>query len=131
MASSPQWYATGRRKEATARIFLRPGSGRITVNQRDVEAYFERETLKMVLRQPLELTDSTGTYDLFVTVRGGGKAGQAGAIRQGLARALCEANPGNRGALKRAGFLTRDSRTVERKKYGRAGARKRFQFSKR
>ena len=131
MASNAQWYATGRRKEATARVFLRPGNGRITVNHRDIDTYFERETLKMLLRQPLELTENIQRFDVFVTVRGGGKAGQAGAIRMGISRALCNENIGNRGTLKKAGLLTRDSRSVERKKYGRPGARKRFQFSKR
>ena len=126
-----QWYGTGRRKNATARVFLRPGSGRIVVNKKEIDAYFIRETLKMVLRQPLELTESVDSLDLYVTVRGGGKSGQAGAIRHGIARALCEHNIGNRPALKKAGFLTRDARMVERKKYGQPGARKRFQFSKR
>ena len=126
-----QWYGTGRRKNATARVFLRPGTGRIVVNKKDIDVYFIRETLKMDLRQPLELTESLDSVDLYVTVRGGGKTGQAGAIRHGISRALCEQNIGLRPALKKAGFLTRDARMVERKKYGQPGARKRFQFSKR
>jgi small subunit ribosomal protein S9 len=131
MASVTQFYGTGRRKEATARVFLRSGSGKIHVNQRDIEQYFERETLKMQVRLPLQLTDSVDKVDLYVTVRGGGKAGQAGAIRHGVSRALCKQNEANRAALKKAGLLTRDPRMVERKKYGQPGARKRFQFSKR
>ncbi len=127
-----QFYGTGRRKNATARVFLRPGgSGRITVNGKDVEDYFERETAKMVLRAPLVITETNESFDAYVTVRGGGKSGQAGAIRHGLSRALVEANPELRPALKKAGFLTRDARMVERKKYGQPGARKRYQFSKR
>ncbi len=126
-----QFYGTGRRKNATARVFLRPGNGRITVNGKDVEDYFERETAKMVLRAPLVITETNESFDAYVTVRGGGKSGQAGAIRHGLARALVEANPELRPPLKKAGFLTRDARMVERKKYGQPGARKRYQFSKR
>lgn len=129
--ANPQWYGTGRRKEATARVFLRPGTGRIIVNKRDLETYFDRETLKMVVRQPLELTNSVGQVDLYVTVRGGGKSGQAGAIRHGISRALVDQDPKTRPTLKRAGLLVRDARRVERKKYGQPGARKRFQFSKR
>jgi small subunit ribosomal protein S9 len=129
---TPQFYGTGRRKNATARVFLRPGgSGRITVNGKDVEDYFERETAKMVLRAPLVITETDEVFDAYVTVRGGGKSGQAGAIRHGLSRALVVANPDLRPALKKAGFLTRDARMVERKKYGQPGARKRYQFSKR
>ncbi len=127
-----QFYGTGRRKNACARVFLRPGgTGRITVNGKDVEDYFERETAKMVLRAPLVITETHETFDAYVTVRGGGKSGQAGAIRHGLSRALVESNPDLRPALKKAGFLTRDARMVERKKYGQPGARKRYQFSKR
>ncbi len=129
--ATTQWYGTGRRKEATARVFLRPGNGNIVVNKRPIDVYFDRETLKMLLRQPLVLTNSISDVDLYVTVRGGGKAGQAGAIRMGLARALEKQNPSLRTDLKRAGFLTRDARRVERKKPGQPGARKRFQFSKR
>ncbi len=129
--ATTQWYGTGRRKEATARVFLRPGNGTITVNKRPIDTYFDRETLKMVLRQPLVLTNSTSDVDLYITVRGGGKAGQAGAIRMGLARALEQQNPSLRTPLKKPAFLTRDARRVERKKPGQPGARKRFQFSKR
>jgi small subunit ribosomal protein S9 len=131
MARNTQYNGTGRRKTATARVYLRPGNGRIFVNKRPVDEYFVRETLRMDLTQPLSLTDTSGQFDAFVTVRGGGHTGQAGAIRLGLARALCSANPSLRDALKRAGFLTRDARKVERKKYGQPGARRRFQFSKR
>lgn len=129
--STTQWYATGRRKEATARVFLRPGNGRIVVNHKDIDEYFVRPTLKMVIRQPLQMTESIGDFDLYITVRGGGKSGQAGAIRHGVSRALCVQNAGNRAGLKKAGLLTRDSRKVERKKPGQPGARKKFQFSKR
>jgi small subunit ribosomal protein S9 len=126
-----QYYGTGRRKTATARVFLRPGSGKITVNHRPFEVYFSRATHRMDMSQPLDLTESTKTFDVIVNVRGGGHSGQAGAVRLGIARALLEVNPSLRPALKKAGFLTRDARKVERKKYGRAGARRSFQFSKR
>ena len=126
-----EFYATGKRKEAIARVYLRPGSGRITVNKRDVEIYFPREVLKMVLRQPLEIIEQENKWDIVVNVTGGGPSGQAGAVRHGISRALAEADPDVRPALKKAGFLTRDARRVERKKYGQPGARKRFQFSKR
>ncbi len=126
-----QWYGTGRRKSSTARVWLRPGDGKITINKRPIDEYFGRETLKMVLRQPLELVEQIGKMDLVVNVSGGGLSGQAGAIRHGLSRALVEMNGDLRGNLKKAGFLRRDSRKVERKKYGQPGARKRFQFSKR
>ncbi len=126
-----QFYATGRRKTSTARVFLRPGNGRITVNGIDIETYFERETAKMVLRAPLVITDNSESFDAIITVKGGGKSGQAGAVRHGISRALVVANPALRPALKKAGFLTRDARMVERKKYGQPGARKRYQFSKR
>ena len=126
-----QWYGTGRRKSSTARVWLRPGDGTITINKRPIDEYFGRETLKMVLRQPLELVEQIGKMDLVVNVSGGGLSGQAGAIRHGLSRALVEMNGDLRGNLKKAGFLRRDSRKVERKKYGQPGARKRFQFSKR
>lgn len=129
--AAQQFYATGRRKEAVARVWLRPGSGNITVNRRDVETYFPRETLKMILRQPFELTDTSGKFDVLVNVTGGGLSGQAGAVRHGITRALMLADESLRSSLKRAGFVTRDPRRVERKKYGRPGARKRFQFSKR
>ncbi len=126
-----QFYATGRRKEAVARVYLRPGSGAIMVNRRDVERYFPRETLKMILRQPLEVAEQATKWDVLVNVSGGGLSGQAGAIRHGITRALIAADPAVRPALKKAGFVTRDPRRVERKKYGQPGARKRFQFSKR
>ncbi len=129
--ATEEYYATGRRKEAVARVWLRPGSGKIIVNKRDVEVYFPRETLKMILRQPLELTEQEGKWDITINVVGGGLSGQAGAVRHGITRALMEANGDLRGTLKKAGFVTRDARKVERKKYGQPGARKRFQFSKR
>ena len=129
--ATEQYYATGRRKESVARVWLRPGKGEIIVNRRDLESYFPRETLKMILKQPLDVSEQHGKWDVLVNVAGGGLAGQAGAIRQGLTRALVLANGTLRSNLKKAGFLTRDARKVERKKYGQPGARKRFQFSKR
>ena len=126
-----RYYATGRRKEASARVWIRPGTGAITVNGKGIEQYFKREVLRMILQQPYEAVEAKGQYDLVATVAGGGLSGQAGAIRHGLARALCLSDEKMRGALKKAGLLTRDARRVERKKYGRPGARKRFQFSKR
>ncbi len=131
MAKLTQYYGTGRRKTSVARVYLRPGHGRITVKGRPIDTYFERESTKLVLRQPLELTESSENYDILINVHGGGKSGQAGAIRLGISRALCEANPEHRAILKANGMLTRDARKVERKKYGQPGARKRFQFSKR
>ncbi len=125
------FYATGRRKEATARVWIRPGTGLVTVNGRELNEYFGRETSKMILNQPLEILEQKGKVDVTVNVKGGGLSGQAGAIRHGIARALCSFNPEFRPALKKAGFLTRDARAVERKKYGQPGARRRFQFSKR
>jgi len=124
-------YATGRRKESIARVRMKPGSGDFTVNERTLDDYFGRETSKMVLKQPLEVVEQLGKVDIFINVCGGGLSGQAGAIRHGISRALIKLNGDFRPALKKAGFLTRDARTVERKKYGRPGARKRFQFSKR
>jgi len=124
-------YATGKRKDAVARVWIKPGSGKITVNGRDVEVYFARPVLRMILRQPLEIAKRTGQYDLMITVAGGGLSGQAGAVRHGLAKALTHYEPALRPALKREGFLTRDSRVVERKKYGKKKARRSFQFSKR
>jgi small subunit ribosomal protein S9 len=121
----------GRRKEAVARIRLAPGTGNITINGRTMDEYFGRETSKMILVEPLKLVDQMGKVDVFVNARGGGLSGQAGAIRHGISRALCQLNPEFRPVLKKAGFMTRDARAVERKKYGRPGARKRFQFSKR
>ena len=122
---------TGRRKEAVARVRLRPGSGKIVVNGHELKAYFGRETSIMILVEPLKVLEQLDKLDIDVNVRGGGLSGQAGAIRLGVTRALCEYNPEFRPTLKKAGFLTRDARVVERKKYGRPGARKRFQFSKR
>ncbi len=126
-----QWTATGRRKAAIARIYLRPGTGIIKVNGRDFENYFPQPISRMQILQPFELTETTSQFDVLVNVCGGGSTGQAGAVRLGLTRALMEYNPEFRGVLKKAGFVTRDAREVERKKYGRPGARKRFQFSKR
>ncbi len=121
----------GRRKEAVARVRLSPGTGNITINGRTMDEYFGRETSKMILVEPLKLVDQMGKFDVFVNAAGGGLSGQAGAIRHGISRALCDLNPEFRPVLKKAGFMTRDARAVERKKYGRPGARKRFQFSKR
>ena len=129
--ASTQFYATGRRKEATARVFLRPGSGSITVNRRTFDNYFPTEALRVQVQVPLVLTEVTGQFDVLATVSGGGVAGQAGALRLGIARALCAFNAELRPRLKKDGLLTRDARAKERKKYGMAGARKRFQFSKR
>jgi small subunit ribosomal protein S9 len=131
MAEMVQFYGTGRRKTSVARVFLRPGQGRITVNRRPFEDYFPRETLRLIVTQPLELTGTTSQVDAKVNVKGGGLSGQAGAVRHGIARALLEFNIELRPQLKRAGMLTRDPRMKERKKYGQPGARKRFQFSKR
>jgi small subunit ribosomal protein S9 len=131
VAEAIQNYGTGRRKSATARVFIKPGSGEIVVNKRKFEEYFQNETHRMVIRQPLQLTDSAGKLDILVNVAGGGPAGQAGAVRHGITRALMELNPEFRVRLKKAGFVTRDPRAKERKKYGQKGARKRFQFSKR
>ena len=129
--ASLQYYGTGRRKSSAARVYLRPGSGKFTVNDRSFEEYFNSEMLKMIIRQPLVITETGDKFDIFVRVRGGGYTGQAGALRHGISRALLEFNAELRPKLKKAGFLTRDSRKVERKKYGQPGARKRFQFSKR
>lgn len=126
-----QYYGTGRRKTAVARVFLRPGKGEMIINQKPVDEYVDSGILKMIIRQPLQLTETVDKFDLYVTVKGGGIAGQAGAIRHGIARALLEYNPELRKRLKTAGFLTRDPRMKERKKYGQPKARKRFQFSKR
>ena len=131
MASVEKMYTTGRRKEAVARVWIWPGEGKITVNNRDIDEYFGRATSKMMLRQALEVVEQLDKVDVQVNVSGGGLTGQAGAIRHGLARALAKLNPEFRPVLKRAGFITRDPRSVERKKYGQPGARKRFQFSKR
>lgn len=126
-----QYYGTGRRKTAVARVYLRPGSGKIMVNRRDFDEFFPNQVLKMVIRQPLLLTETQDKFDILVNVTGGGSTGQAGAIRHGISRALLEYNAELRPRLKAAGLLTRDARKVERKKYGQPKARKRFQFSKR
>jgi small subunit ribosomal protein S9 len=124
-------YATGRRKDAVARVWLKPGTGKIVVNGRDQEVYFARPSLRLVINQPFGITERTGQYDVIATVKGGGLSGQAGAVKHGIAQALSKYEPTLRSAVKAEGFLTRDSRTVERKKYGKAKARKSFQFSKR
>jgi small subunit ribosomal protein S9 len=124
-------YATGRRKDAVARVWLKPGSGKIEVNGRDQAVYFARPTLRLVINQPFGITERVGQYDVIATVKGGGLSGQAGAVLHGIAQALSRYEPALRTTVKRAGFLTRDSRVVERKKYGRAKARRSFQFSKR
>ncbi|MVZ98560.1 30S ribosomal protein S9 [Sphingorhabdus sp. IMCC26285] len=124
-------YATGRRKDAVARVWLKPGTGKIVVNGRDQEVYFARPSLRLVINQPFGVTERTGQYDVIATVKGGGLSGQAGAVKHGIAQALSKYEPLLRSAVKAEGFLTRDSRTVERKKYGKAKARKSFQFSKR
>jgi len=129
--SELQYYGTGRRKTAQARVFLRPGSGQVTINGRDFENYFPNRVLRMVVRQPLLVTETDEKFDIYATVIGGGASGQAGAMRHGIARALLDFNSELRGRLKTAGLLTRDPRKKERKKYGQKGARARFQFSKR
>jgi small subunit ribosomal protein S9 len=131
MVDKNSFYATGRRKCAVARVWLMPGSGKVEINHRDIDHYFGRATSKMILRQPLELTETHGRYDLYVNVRGGGLSGQADAIQHGITRALMKLNPSFRPALKKAGYVTRDPRITERKKYGQRGARARYQFSKR
>jgi small subunit ribosomal protein S9 len=125
------FYGTGKRKSSIARVWLKPGAGNIVINNKSLDDYFGRETSKMVVKQPLELTETVGKYDINVTVRGGGDSGQAGAIKHGITKALLEADVEMRGTLKKAGFITRDSRIKERKKYGKAAARRSFQFSKR
>jgi small subunit ribosomal protein S9 len=124
-------YATGRRKDAVARVWVKPGTGKITINGRDQETYFARPTLRLVINQPFTVTDRAGQYDVVATVRGGGLSGQAGAVKHGIAQALSKYEPELRSAVKAEGLLTRDSRVVERKKYGKAKARRSFQFSKR
>ena len=129
--AAARYYGTGRRKSSVARVYLVPGSGKITVNKRDIEEYFGLETLKLIIRQPLEVTGTTGKFDISINVCGGGTTGQAGAIRHVISRALLEADSDFRPALKKAGFLTRDPRMKERKKYGLKAARRAPQFSKR
>ncbi|WP_442578345.1 30S ribosomal protein S9 [Mesorhizobium sp. ASY16-5R] len=124
-------YATGKRKDAIARVWVKPGSGKIIVNDKEFVAYFARPVLQMILQQPIVATNRGGQFDVIATVTGGGLSGQAGAVRHGISKALTYYEPGLRGVLKKGGFLTRDSRTVERKKYGKAKARRSFQFSKR
>ena len=124
-------YATGKRKDAVARVWIKPGAGRVMVNGREMSVYFARPVLQMVLRQPFEIASVTGQFDVMATVKGGGLSGQAGAVKHGISKALQLYEPSLRGVLKAAGFLTRDSRVVERKKYGRRKARRSFQFSKR
>jgi small subunit ribosomal protein S9 len=129
--AAKSFYGTGKRKSSIARVWLKPGAGAITVNSKTLEEYFGRETSKMVIRQPLELTENVDKFDIYVTVKGGGDSGQAGAIKHGITKALLEYDVELRGALKKAGFITRDSRIKERKKYGKKAARASFQFSKR
>ena len=129
--ATEKYYGTGRRKKSVARVFLVPGKGNITINKRDIDEYFGLETLKVIVRQPLAALDAVGKYDVIVTVKGGGYTGQAGAVRHGLARALVQADAENRPVLKKAGYLTRDPRMKERKKYGLKEARRAPQFSKR
>lgn len=131
MALLQRFYGTGRRKTSVARVFIRPGSGRIAVNRRAFEDYFPRETLRMIIAQPLQVTNTVGQFDVLATVSGGGPSGQAGAVRHGLARALVSFDDKLRQPLKKAGLLTRDPRMRERKKYGQPGARQKFQYSKR
>ncbi len=129
--ATEKYYGTGRRKSSVARVYVMPGNGNITINKRDIDEYFGLETLKVIVRQPLETIGATDKFDIKVSVHGGGYTGQAGAIRHGIARALVQADAENRSALKKAGFLTRDSRMKERKKYGLKAARRAPQFSKR
>lgn len=129
--AATKYYGTGKRKSSIARVWLTAGTGVITVNTKSIDDYFGRETSKMIIRQPLELTENVDKFDIYVTVRGGGDSGQAGAIKHGITKALLEVDVAYRAPLKQAGFITRDSRVKERKKYGKAAARKSFQFSKR
>jgi small subunit ribosomal protein S9 len=129
--AATKYYGTGKRKSSIARVWLTPGTGIITVNSKTIDAYFGRETSKMVIRQPLELTENVDKFDIYVTVKGGGDSGQAGAIKHGITKALLEVDATYRASLKAAGFITRDSRVKERKKYGKKAARASFQFSKR
>jgi len=129
--AAKSFYGTGKRKSSIARVWLKPGAGNITVNNKTLDEYFGRETSKMIVKQPLELTENVGKFDIYVTVCGGGDSGQAGAIKHGITKALLEVDVELRGTLKKAGFITRDSRIKERKKYGKKAARASFQFSKR
>lgn len=129
--AAASFYGTGKRKSSIARVWLKPGNGKITVNDKSLDDYFGRETSKMIVKQPLELTENMDKFDIYVTVKGGGDSGQAGAIKHGITKALLEVDVALRGVLKKAGFITRDSRIKERKKYGKAAARRSFQFSKR
>ena len=129
--TQPRYYATGKRKSAIARVYMKAGNGNIVVNKRSYEEYFTRPSLKMLIKQPLDITGKKDQFDLYVNVSGGGVAGQAGAVKHGISKALLEYDAELRSILKKAGFLTRDARVKERKKYGQPGARKRFQFSKR
>jgi len=129
--AATSFYGTGKRKSSIARVRLKPGSGKIVINKKDLDDYFGRETSKMIVKQPLEITENVDKFDIFVTVSGGGDSGQAGAIKHGITKALLEVDAALRGTLKKAGFITRDSRIKERKKYGKAAARRSFQFSKR
>ena len=131
MATPIQYYGTGRRKCSVARVYLRPGSGTIHINEKPFDNYFVSEALRMIVQQPLQLTESSGKFDIYANIQGGGHTGQAWAMRLGISRALCEFNQELRSRLKQGGFLTRDARIKERKKYGQPGARKRFQYSKR
>ncbi len=131
MMAAKSFYGTGKRKTSIARVWLKPGTGKFIVNKKSLDEYFGRETSKMVVKQPFELTENVGKYDVYVTVCGGGDSGQAGAIKHGITKALLVADVGLRGTLKKAGFITRDSRIKERKKYGKKAARASFQFSKR
>ncbi len=130
-AAAERFYATGKRKNSIARVWMMPGSGRITVNDRPLDQYFGRDVLKMIIRQPFEVTGTNDKFDVLVSVQGGGNSGQAGAIRHGISKALLAVDAESRGKLRREGLLTRDPRAKERKKYGQKGARARFQFSKR
>jgi small subunit ribosomal protein S9 len=129
--AATSFYGTGKRKSSIARVWLKPGTGKIIINKKSIDDYFGRETSKMVVKQPLEITENVDKYDIYVTVSGGGDSGQAGAIKHGITKALLEVDVAMRGTLKKAGFITRDSRVKERKKYGKAAARRSFQFSKR
>jgi len=129
--AAKSFYGTGKRKTSIARVWLKPGAGNITINNKTIDEYFGRETSKMIVKQPLELTENVGKFDIYVTVCGGGDSGQAGAIKHGITKALLEVDTELRGTLKKAGFITRDSRIKERKKYGKKAARASFQFSKR